>query len=171
MANLCTFGMPPTDLPLMTFKLQPLMLAASIALLLTACDSRDASAPSVSAPAAPAAPVSAPAVPAAPAAAPITPAAPAAASALPDQWLGKWTGPEGTYLQLAGSDAKVDVTISNLDGPRTFQGAVEGNQIVFERDGVKEAIHATNGEATGMKWLTDKTNCLTVRAGEGYCRD
>lgn len=63
------------------------------------------------------------------------------------------------------------MTISNLDGPRTFQGAAEGSQIVFERDGVKEAIHATNGADTGMKWLNDKANCLTVRVGEGYCRD
>jgi len=25
--------------------------------------------------------------------------------------------------------------------------------------------------ASGMKWLSDKSNCLTIRYGEGYCRD
>ena len=30
---------------------------------------------------------------------------------------------------------------------------------------------ATDGDATGMKWLAGKARCLTVRVGEGYCRD
>ena len=28
-----------------------------------------------------------------------------------------------------------------------------------------------NGVETGMKWLSDKSNCLTVRSGESYCRN
>lgn len=88
-----------------------------------------------------------------------------------DKWLGKWTGPEGTFLQLIGGNGKYEVTVQNLDGPRTFQGKVAGDQIEFERDGVKELLRATDGAQTGMKWLSEKTNCLTVRAGEGYCRD
>jgi len=36
---------------------------------------------------------------------------------------------------------------------------------------VTESIRATDGEQTGMKWLREKANCLTVRSGEGYCRD
>ena len=97
---------------------------------------------------------------------PVVTAAPVA-----DKWLGKWSGPEGTFLQLAGGNGKYEVTVQNLDGPRTFQGSAEGDQLVFERDGVKESLRATNGAETGMKWLSDKSNCLTVRAGEGYCRD
>ena len=88
-----------------------------------------------------------------------------------DQWLGKWSGPEGTFLQLAGGNGKYEITVQNLDGPRTFQGNAVGNQIEFERDGIKEPLRATNGAETGMKWLSEKSNCLTVRAGEGYCRD
>ena len=88
-----------------------------------------------------------------------------------DKWLGKWSGPEGTFLQLAGGNGKYEVTIQNLDGPRTFQGSAAGNQIAFERNGVKEFLHATNGAGTGMKWLSEKSDCLTVRVGEGYCRD
>ena len=95
----------------------------------------------------------------------------ASSAAQADKWLGKWNGPEGTFLHLAGGKGKYEVTIQNLDGPRTFQGNAAGNQIEFERNGLKESLHATNGAETGMKWLSEKSNCLTVRAGEGYCRD
>ena len=87
-----------------------------------------------------------------------------------DRWLGQWNGPEGSFLRIDGGQGKYDVTIQNLDGPRTFQGSSADGQIQFERNGLKESIRATSGAQTGMKWLTDKTNCLTVRAGEGYCR-
>ena len=90
---------------------------------------------------------------------------------LTDNWLGKWIGPEGTFLQLVGGNGKYAVTIQNLDGPRIFQGNAAGNHIEFERDGLKESLRATSGAETGMKWLSEKSNCLTVRAGEGYCRD
>ena len=88
-----------------------------------------------------------------------------------DLWLGKWNGPEGTFLQLAGGNGKYEITVKNLDGPRKFQGNAAGSSIEFERDGVKEVIRATTGAETGMKWLADKSNCLTVRVGEGYCKD
>ena len=88
-----------------------------------------------------------------------------------DKWIGKWSGPEGTFLLLAGGRGKYEVTIHDLDGPRTFRGSAAGSQIVFERDGVNQFLRATNGADTGMKWLSEKSDCLTVRAGEGYCRD
>jgi len=88
-----------------------------------------------------------------------------------DRWLGQWKGPEGTFLRLTGGTGKYEITIQNLDGPRKFPGSAVDGQIQFERDGVKESIRATNGAETGMKWLSDKSNCLTVRPGEGYCRD
>jgi hypothetical protein len=91
--------------------------------------------------------------------------------AVTDRWLGQWNGPEGTFLRLAGGNGKYEITIQNLDGPRTFQGSAVGGQIQFERNGLKESIRASDGAATGMKWLSDKSNCLTVRPGEGYCRD
>lgn len=67
--------------------------------------------------------------------------------------------------------ALFDAGVADLDGPRRFVGRAQGGQIVFVRDGVVERIRAGDGEATGMKWLLDKQNCLTVRSGEGYCRD
>ena len=88
-----------------------------------------------------------------------------------DRWLGKWSGPEGTFLQLNGGNGNYEITIQNLDGPSTFRGSAAGNEIEFERNGVKESLHAANGDETGMKWLSEKSDCLRVRAGEGYCRD
>lgn len=88
-----------------------------------------------------------------------------------DLWLGQWNGPEGTFLRLAGGKGTYEVTIQDLDGPRNFNGRAVGEVIQFERNGVQETLHATTGSGTGMKWLSDKRNCLTVRLGEGYCRD
>jgi hypothetical protein len=88
-----------------------------------------------------------------------------------DGWLGRWNGPEGTSLLLEGGNGRYQVTVQNLDGPRVFLGVGAGEQIRFERDGVTEFIRATDGVATGMKWLADKSTCLTIRFGEGYCRD
>ena len=88
-----------------------------------------------------------------------------------DKWLGQWNGPEGTFLRLEGGKGRYEITLQNLDGPRTYQGTAAGAQIQFERDGTKETIRATSGAETGMKWLSDKLDCLTIRPGEGYCRD
>ncbi len=94
-----------------------------------------------------------------------------------DIWLGQWNGPEGTFLRIARAsagaveDGAYELTIQNLDGPRTFSAKVVGREIQFERDGVRETLRATDGAGTGMKWLAEKSDCLTVRPGEGYCRD
>ncbi|WP_209021102.1 hypothetical protein [Allopusillimonas ginsengisoli] len=107
---------------------------------------------------------------------PAQPTAQASAPATPtgiystDDWLGQWDGPEATFLRLDGGGNDYLVTIRNLDGTRTFLGNRRAGTIQFERDGVLETIQHTDGKATGMKWLADKTDCLTVKQGEGYCR-
>ena len=88
-----------------------------------------------------------------------------------DEWLGRWNGPEGTYLLLEGGNGRYTVTIQNLDGPRRFDGVAAADGIRFERDGIAESLHATDGAGTGMKWLSEKVDCVAVRVGEGYCRD
>lgn len=98
------------------------------------------------------------------------PNAPKQAETATDKWVGQWNGPEGTYLRISGSKGRYEVTVRNLDGPRSFLGTAAENGIEFDRDGVKEALRATNGQGTGMKWLADKSECLMVRTGEGYCR-
>jgi hypothetical protein len=88
-----------------------------------------------------------------------------------DKWLGRWTGVEGTYLNLSKSGAKYVVEIADLDGPKTYEGVSAGDHIEFKRGGGTESIRATDGKGTGMKWLTREKNCLVITAGsEGYCR-
>ncbi|ODT31698.1 hypothetical protein JNX00_20360 [Hydrogenophaga sp. YM1] len=130
-----------------------LTAALALALSLAACGDRDTAAPT--APASPA-----------PSPAPAPPPAPST-----DQWIGQWNGPEGTFVRITGGNGHYDVTVQNLDGPRTFVGMAVGDAIEFERDGKQEVLRASNGEQTGMKWLAGKKDCLKVRTGEGYCRD
>ncbi len=84
---------------------------------------------------------------------------------------GKWAGPEGTSMAVVPRDGGFDVTITNLDGPRTFHGASAPGGIAITRDGKALIIHRGSGVDTGMKWLADKKDCLVVDANEGYCRD
>jgi hypothetical protein len=88
-----------------------------------------------------------------------------------DAWLGEWKGVEGTFLRLDRKGAGDAVTIANLDGPRTFDATAAGDRVTFGRDGKTETIRATDGAGTGMKWLTDRKDCLVVTVGsEGFCR-
>ena len=146
----------------------PRYLAAALAaaLSLAACRARDTAATTAPAPTTSPEPAPAPA----PAASPSAPAAPPPAP-VTDQWIGQWNGPEGTFVRITGGSGHYDVTVQNLDGPRTFVGRAAGDKIEFERDGRWETLRASNGEQTGMKWLAGKRDCLMVRAGEGYCRD
>ena len=88
-----------------------------------------------------------------------------------DSWMGRWIGPEGTYLELARSGGRFSVLIHSLDSTVAYQGTAAGDHIEFMRGGMKESVRAGDGNATGMKWLLEKKNCLVVRMGEGFCRD
>jgi hypothetical protein len=94
-----------------------------------------------------------------------------ATQTVPDQWLGQWDGPEGTFLRLSRTGEKYIVVIQDLDGPRTFDGVDDRGRVRFVRDGKTEYIISGDGEASGMKWLADKKHCLLTRSGEGWCRD
>lgn len=95
----------------------------------------------------------------------------ASSTSVADQWIGRWQGPEGTYLDIGKDGDGFRITISNLDGPRNFQGVARDGGLSFERDGQNELLLHGNGAATGMKWLADKQNCLVVKPGEGFCRE
>jgi hypothetical protein len=102
---------------------------------------------------------------------PAEPVANDLSSAIADNWVGQWRGPEGTSLRIAKQEVGYEITVTNLDGPREFHGLAADEVIEFERDGVVETLQAADGKATGMKWLADKHDCLVVKPGEGYCRD
>jgi hypothetical protein len=128
-----------------------------MALLLAACDRKE------TAPASPAQPV----VSAQPA---MPPSSQPQGATTVQQWVGKWAGPEATYLEIIQEAGSYTVNIRNLDGVRTFPAEILEDGLRFQRDGVPEFIRATDGKGTGMKWLADKSNCLGIRPGEGYCR-
>ena len=113
----------------------------------------------------------------APGASSASPASSPAASSLSadsariEPWIGKWDGPEGTFLQISKAGDSYEIVIRNLDGPRAFAATPVASGLQFSRDGRVETIHAGSGEDTGMKWLLDKKNCLVINKGEGYCRD
>lgn len=86
-------------------------------------------------------------------------------------WLGKWAGPEGTYLDIKRNENSYQLTIADLDGPKTFKGQPGLDGISFTRNGLKELVSSGTGSQTGMKWLADKKNCLIIRTGEGFCRN
>ena len=88
-------------------------------------------------------------------------------------YLGRWTGVEGMYLDIAskpGGGVRVQMQW-DLDHRGTFDGAVTAEGLRFMRDGVAETAVPGNGDATGLKYLAGKQDCLVVKPGEGYCRD
>lgn len=90
---------------------------------------------------------------------------------VPEDWIGKWIGPEGTYLEIKqGADGYITVATQSLDAWVVSQGKWRDDHIVFSRDGIDETVRKGTGEETGMKWLLDKENCLVIKTGEGYCR-
>lgn len=94
----------------------------------------------------------------------------------PADWVGRWTGVEGMYLDIQPDAARGNGAFTlemqySLDDQGTFPGDAVGNGIRFTRPDGTFLLTATDGEATGLKYLLEKQDCLTVTTGEGYCRD
>lgn len=93
-----------------------------------------------------------------------------------DAWVGRWVGVEGLVLEIAKGAEPGRYRILNkwnLDQtePGTYDGRASVNGIVFRRGDARIELVAGDGDATGMKWLAGKRDCLIVAPGEGYCRD
>jgi hypothetical protein len=90
-------------------------------------------------------------------------------------YLGRWRGVEGLNLVVtprAGDAAAVTLAMQwSLDDKGTYDGTVTAEGIAFDRAGAHELLRPTDGAATGLKYLDGKRDCLTVKPGEGYCRD
>lgn len=94
-----------------------------------------------------------------------------------DQWVGKWIGVEGLHLTIAKDDSvgrgHYLLTMQyglDADDSGTFKGEAAEDGIAFTRPDGPQLLRAGDGEATGLKWLADKKDCLIVATGEGYCR-
>lgn len=88
------------------------------------------------------------------------------------EWTGKWIGVEGLALDIQPGDTPDTrkLTVTLLDGTNDYIGTVGGNTIEFTRDGKAETIRHGTGADTGLKYLADKTDCLIIKSGEGFCR-
>lgn len=97
-----------------------------------------------------------------------------------EKLIGRWNGPEGTYLSItekavagAAKDApkKFSIEVKNLDKAETFEGTAKGDVIEFTRKGKVETVKSSTGAETGMKGFEKETTCVVVTKGsEGYCR-
>ncbi|OJA06814.1 hypothetical protein QHL1GM_16165 [Halomonas sp. QHL1] len=95
-----------------------------------------------------------------------------------DQWVGRWVGVEGLFLEISKDEPagpghyrlhmRYGLDSDQID---TFEGQATAEGISFNREGGPQLLRAGDGEATGMKWLLEKEDCLVVATGEGYCRD
>lgn len=97
-----------------------------------------------------------------------------AAAPLPtDAWVGKWIGVEGLVLNIQPSGEKRHyvLSVTLLDGTKSYDGVADGDVIRFTRDGRPESIRAATGDETGLKWLAGKQNCVMIKQGEGFCRE
>ncbi len=88
-------------------------------------------------------------------------------------WAGKWTGVEGMYATITpGEPGKYKLEIqSDLDTKGTYDGSDSAGGISFKRGTETLTLAASTGDATGLKYLAGKKDCLKVKDGEGYCRD
>ncbi len=90
-------------------------------------------------------------------------------------WAGRWTGPEGLFLDIKPGVKPGAYTLTikdTLDRQADYAGTARGESIAFTRDGKAETLRAGSGDQTGYKYLAGKQDCLIVTVGkEGYCRD
>ena len=90
-----------------------------------------------------------------------------------DAWIGDWVGVEGNTLRIEAGPAPGAYRISErtLDGPLSYDGRAAGDPIVFQETDKVRTIRAGAGAQTGLKYLAEKTNCLWIEPGRGFCRD
>lgn len=88
-------------------------------------------------------------------------------------WAGKWTGPEGMFVDIKPTgDGKFSLEMqSDLDTKARYDGTAVADGISFKRGAETLTLKKSDGDATGLKWLAGKKDCLMVKSGEGYCRD
>ena len=96
------------------------------------------------------------------------------------QMLGRWDGPEGTYISISdkkGTDGKqqtprkFDIEIKDLDKAEKYEGTAKGKDIEFTRNGKTETVKTATGAETGMKGFEKETTCVVVTKGsEGFCK-
>ncbi|MGQ3100654.1 MAG: hypothetical protein ACT6Q5_06955 [Sphingopyxis solisilvae] len=141
-------------------KKSVILTGAATLMLLTGCEKAEAPAPAETATTE----------------APVDTVAPEEAAAAAHRyaaWAGKWTGVEGMYVTITpGEPGKYKLEMqSDLDTKGTYDGSDSDGGIAFTRGTETLTLAASTGDATGLKHLASKKDCLKVKDGEGYCRD
>ena len=136
-------------------RMSAILFGVTAAMLLTGCEKADAPAPDETS------------------AAPVETAEPAAAAHQYAAWAGQWTGVEGMYAKITPTEpGRYSLEMqSDLDTKGSYEGRDGATGIEFERGGETLTLTAGDGDATGLKHLAGKQDCLIVKSGEGYCRD
>jgi hypothetical protein len=143
-----------------------LTVLAGVTALASACEPGANTKPSTATPGATPAAVQSPAATASPSASPA-----AVDKKTSEALVGRWTGPEGTYLDVSKNGDKYKVEIKNLDGVKSYDGTAKDGTIEFVRNGKTETVRSVTGAETGMKGFEKETNCVVVTKGsEGFCR-
>lgn len=96
-----------------------------------------------------------------------------------DDWVGKWLGVEGLYLNISKKEGTegagkyiLDMKYGLDEGDSGhFQGYAVAEGIAFTRMNENYVLRRGSGEETGLKWLARKKHCFIVQFGEAYCRD
>ena len=93
-----------------------------------------------------------------------------------DGYVGHFVGVEGMFLEVEATPEphRYKLTMQwDLDHRGTFYAEQRPLELGldFYREGTLERLQSSDGDATGLKYLAGKKDCLTVKKGEGYCRD
>ena len=84
----------------------------------------------------------------------VEPADNAASAGLPtDAWIGKWIGVEWLVLDIqpTGDRGHYMLSVTLLDGTKSYEGVADGDMIRFTRNGRPESVSAATGDQTGIK--------------------
>jgi hypothetical protein len=83
-----------------------------------------------------------------------------------DHWIGRWTTPEGRFLDLTPQGENYRLVIGALDSMGVYAGYAEDSAIRFERNGQTEYVRSRRGE-----FRQDQENCLIIKKGEEFCHN
>ena len=93
-----------------------------------------------------------------------------------DSMLGRWTGVEGSFVDIVPSQKDYMVTLAYWDPVlQTMQyenhrAYAAASGISFKKNKVEHTITLTDGNGSGMKWLQNAKLCIKINPGDGYCK-
>lgn len=91
-------------------------------------------------------------------------------SRLTDQWVGRWSGAEGSFLDIVPDSARYKIAINKSGKFGEYQGTADNNRIKFTRNGVVEFI-GMGDESASREKKPEGNKCLMITKSEFYCRE